>query len=133
MNSRNLLFAQLSGWWTWPGVLNKDPTVWLDWAQPANTCIPLYFSGKSGKSPAQWNSMFFAFSLIIEGTTEKVLQFKIPLKLIYNQTLALLNKKCIFEHKQRSSNNEKAINWHDFCYEKNFLVNYSELQPEGLC
>ncbi len=32
----------------------------------------------------QWSSMFFAFSLIIEGTTEKVLQFLMPLKSIYN-------------------------------------------------
>jgi hypothetical protein len=41
---------------------------------------------------------FFAFSLIIEGTTVKELQFKMPLKSIYNKTFALLNKKCIFEH-----------------------------------
>jgi hypothetical protein len=46
----------------------------------------------------QWNSAFFAFSLIKEGTTEKVLQFKMPLKSIYNKTLASSNKKCIFEH-----------------------------------
>ncbi len=24
-------------------VLNKDPTVWLDRARPANTCIPPFF------------------------------------------------------------------------------------------
>jgi hypothetical protein len=40
----------------------------------------------------------FAFSLIIEGTTEKVLQYIMPLKSIYNKTLVLLNKKCTFEH-----------------------------------
>ncbi len=34
----------------------------------------------------------FWISLIIEGTTEKVLQFKMPLKSIYNKTLTLLNK-----------------------------------------
>jgi len=28
----------------------------------------------------KWNSTFFAFSLIIEGITEKVLQFMFPLK-----------------------------------------------------
>jgi hypothetical protein len=32
----------------------------------------------------KWNSMFFAFSLIIEGATEKVRQLKMPLKSIYN-------------------------------------------------
>jgi len=40
----------------------------------------------------------FAFSLIIEGTTEKVLQFIMPLESIYKKTLVSLNKKCIFEH-----------------------------------
>ncbi len=40
----------------------------------------------------------FAFSLILEGTTGKMLQFKMPLKSVNNKTLALLNKKCIFEH-----------------------------------
>jgi len=44
------------------------------------------------------SNAFFAFSLIIEGTTEKVLQFILPLKSIYNQILVSLNKKCIFEH-----------------------------------
>ncbi len=33
----------------------------------------------------------FGFSLIIEAATEKVLQFRLPLKSIYNQTLALSN------------------------------------------
>jgi hypothetical protein len=42
--------------------------------------------------------IFFAFSLIIEGTTEKVLQLKMPLKSINSKTVALSNKKCIFEH-----------------------------------
>ncbi len=49
---------------------------------------------------SQWNSTFFiTFSLIIEGTTEKVLQFIMPLKSICNQNLKkVLKKKCIFEH-----------------------------------
>ncbi len=32
----------------------------------------------------EWNSAFFEVSLIIEGTTEKVLQFIMPLELIYS-------------------------------------------------
>ncbi len=40
----------------------------------------------------------FAFSFIIEGTTEKVLQFIIPLNSIYNQNLGFIEqKKRIFE------------------------------------
>jgi hypothetical protein len=40
----------------------------------------------------------FAFALIEEGTTEKLLQFTLPLKSFTTKTLASLNKKCIFEH-----------------------------------
>jgi hypothetical protein len=47
---------------------------------------------------AKWNSKFFAFSLTIEGTTEKVLQFPMPLKSIYNKNLGFIEQKCIFEH-----------------------------------
>jgi hypothetical protein len=46
----------------------------------------------------EWNSTFFAFSLIIEGTTEKVLQFILPLKTIYKQNFGFISQKCIFEH-----------------------------------
>ncbi len=42
--------------------------------------------------------MFFAFWLIIEGTTEKVLQFTLQLKSIYNPNLGFIAQKCIFEH-----------------------------------
>jgi hypothetical protein len=41
---------------------------------------------------------FFAFSLIIEGATEKVLQFIMPLKSICNQNLGFVEKICTFEH-----------------------------------
>ncbi len=42
--------------------------------------------------------VFLAFSLIAEGTTEKVLQLTMPLKSINNQNLGLMVQKCIFEH-----------------------------------
>ena len=35
--------------------------------------------------------------LIIEGTTEKVLQYTRPLKSIYNKNLGFIEQKCIFE------------------------------------
>jgi hypothetical protein len=41
---------------------------------------------------------FFTFSLIIEGTTEKVLQFIMPLELIYSKNFGFIEPKCIFEH-----------------------------------
>ncbi len=45
----------------------------------------------------EWNSTFFEFSLIIEGSTEKVLQFIMPLKSVYNKNLGFIEHKCIFE------------------------------------
>jgi hypothetical protein len=47
---------------------------------------------------SQWNSTFFAFSMIIEGTTEKVLQFSMLIMSIFNQNLGFTEKVCIFEH-----------------------------------
>jgi hypothetical protein len=38
----------------------------------------------------------FAFLLIIEGTTEKLLQFKIPLKSIYNQNISFIEQILYF-------------------------------------
>jgi hypothetical protein len=42
------------------------------------------------------DSTVFAFSLIIEDTTEKVLQLVIPLKSIYNQILGFIVQKMYF-------------------------------------
>jgi hypothetical protein len=52
----------------------------------------------------------FAFSLIIEGTKEKVLQFIKPLKSIYNQNLGFTEQKLYFWTLQKGSNNKKSIN-----------------------
>ncbi len=59
----------------------------------------------------------FAFSLIIGGTTEKVLQFIIPVESIYNKNFGFIEQKMYFESLQRGSNNKKSINWHYFCDE----------------
>ncbi len=75
----------------------------------------------------------FAFSLIIEGTTEKVLQTIMPLKSIYNQNLGFIEQKMYFWTAQRGLNNKISINWHHFCHENIFLVTFSELPPSGLC
>ncbi len=49
----------------------------------------------------------FAFSLIIDGATEKVLQLNMPLKSIYNQNLGLVEQKVYFLTLQTCSNNKK--------------------------
>ncbi len=41
---------------------------------------------------------FIRLPLIIEGATEKVLQFKMLLKLMCGKNLCLNEQKCIFEH-----------------------------------
>jgi hypothetical protein len=57
----------------------------------------------------QWNSTFFAFSLIVEGTIEKALKFIMPLSQFTTETLVSLSKKCIFEH-YREFQARKTIN-----------------------
>ncbi len=48
------------------------------------------------KTYPKWNSTFFAFSWIIEGATEKVLQFIMPLKSIYNRNFGFIEQKMYF-------------------------------------
>jgi hypothetical protein len=43
----------------------------------------------------QWNSMFFALSLILEGATVKVSQFIMPLGSIYSNKMSCNEQKCI--------------------------------------
>ncbi len=57
---------------------------------------------------------FFAFWLIIEGATEKVLQFILQLKSIYYKNLGFIEQKMFIWTLQRGSNKEKFINWHHF-------------------
>jgi hypothetical protein len=61
---------------------------------------------------------FFAFSIIIEGTTEKVLQFIMPFKSRYNHNIGFIEQKMYFWMLQRDSNKKTSINWHYFCHEK---------------
>ncbi len=63
--------------------------------------------------------MFFSFSLIIEGTTEKVLQFIMPLKLIYNKNFGFIELKCIFEQ-YREVQEIKTIIINNIFFMKNF-------------
>ncbi len=62
---------------------------------------------------------FFAFSLIIEGTTENVLQFMMPFQSIYNRNFGFIEQKMYFWTLQRVSSKKNSINWHHFCHEKN--------------
>ncbi len=57
----------------------------------------------------EWKPAFFALSLIIVGTTEKALQFIMPLKSIYNKNLGFVEQKMYFSTLQRGSNNNKSI------------------------
>jgi hypothetical protein len=49
----------------------------------------------------QWNSTFFAFSIIIEGTTENVMQFIMPLKSIYNKNFGFIEKNVFMKITER--------------------------------
>jgi hypothetical protein len=56
----------------------------------------------------------FAFWLIIEGTTEKVLQFIIQFKSIYNKKNCFIEQRMYFWTLQRGLFKKKFINWHYF-------------------
>ncbi len=53
----------------------------------------------------QWNSTFFTFSFIIEGTSKKVLQFLVPQQQIFKKKIVLINKNVYYEHFQKGSHN----------------------------
>jgi hypothetical protein len=54
-----------------------------------------------------WNgtARFFDFSLFIEGTTEKVLQFTMPLRSIYNQNIGFIEQISYFGAPLKGSDN----------------------------
>ncbi len=98
-----------------------------------NTRLERLASYKHTKVLVQWNSTFFWFSLIIEGTTEKVLQFIMPLRSIYNQSIGVIEQILFFRALQKGSNNKGSINGHYFCHKNIFLVTFLELPPISLC
>ncbi len=57
----------------------------------------------------------FAFSLLIEGATGKVLQFIMSFKSIFNKNLSCVEQKMYFGTIQRGSKNKKSINSNYFC------------------
>jgi hypothetical protein len=77
--------------------------------------------------------MFFEFWLFIEGATEKVLHFVIPLSQFTTKTLVSLDKKMYFWTLQRGSNKKKAIKLHYFGHDNFFLLTFLELPSIGLC
>ena len=72
----------------------------------------------------QWNRTFFAFSLIIEGTTEEVLQFLMTNMSIFNQNLGFNEKKCIFGHYREVRTIKNLSIDIDFGHENIFLVTF---------
>ncbi len=77
----------------------------------------------------EWNSTFSAFSLIIEGTTEKVLQLMLPLKSIYIINFGFIEHKMYFWTLQRVSSKKNSIYWHHFCHEKKISVDIFRAAP----
>ncbi len=77
--------------------------------------------------------VFLACSLIVEGATEKVLQFfNADYVNFQPKTLVSMEKK-YFWTLQRGPNNKKLINCHWFGHENIFLVTFKELPSVGLC
>jgi hypothetical protein len=76
--------------------------------------------------------MFFAFSLIIEGTTEKVLKFIMPLKSIHNRNFGLIEQKNVFLNPTESFKQEKLYQLALFL-PQNISVDFFELSPICFC
>ncbi len=77
--------------------------------------------------------VFFTFTLIIEGATEKDLKFKMPLKSICNRNFGSVKQKGIFEHSRRVKNRKRYVKWHYLCFKTLALFASSELLLIGLC
>jgi hypothetical protein len=76
------------------------------------------------------NSVIFTYSVIIEGATENLLQFKMPLKSIWDKTLVSLNKNVFSTARWLKPKNIFIITL--FCNKTFVLFTFSELPPIGL-
>ncbi len=74
--------------------------------QPKATFFQTYTKTITG-SLSLMEQRIFAFSLIIEGTTEKVLQFIMPLKSIYNRNFGFIEQIMYFWTTTESFKEEK--------------------------
>jgi hypothetical protein len=75
---------------------------------------------------------FFAFSLIIEGTTEKVLQFIMPLESVYNRNFGFIEQKLNFEHYREFQARKTQLIDIIFAMKK-YITTFLELPPICLC
>ncbi len=64
--------------------------------------------------------MVFEISLIIEGTTEEVLQFAMLVKSIYNNNLSFIAQKCILEPNREAQTRKNLSIDIIFVMKKNF-------------
>ncbi len=115
-----------------PPLLHYEPEMSEIWKSPK--CCQNISNTAEAKA---WNyqleqHIFFAFWLIIEGATEKVLQFIMQFKLIYNKNLCFIEQKMFFEHHREVQTRKKSLNLHYFCHDNFFLVTFSELPTIGL-
>jgi len=81
----------------------------------------------------QWNSTFFYFSLIIEGTTERVLQFIMPIRSIYNQNIGFIEQILFFELYRRVQTMRNLLIDIIFVMKIFFWWPFLGLPPVGLC
>ncbi len=82
---------------------------------------------QSGTPEGEWNSTFFVFSLIKEGTTEKVLQFIMPLKSVYNKIFGFIEQKMYFERNSEVQTIKNLLMDNIFVMTIFFLMTFSEL------
>ncbi len=81
------------------------------------------------RNDASGTAHLFAFSLIIEGTTEKMLKFIMPFKSIYNKNFDFIVQNMYFWTLRRVSSKKNFINWHHFCHERNICWPFKSCPP----
>jgi hypothetical protein len=91
-NASKLTQRQIYGKWTESAAFWKDDQPLLSFL----TGCPSEDMNYKLFTAIMEQHIFFAFSLIIEGTTEKVLQLIMPLKSIYKQNLGFIEQKMFF-------------------------------------
>jgi hypothetical protein len=69
---------------------------YMDNADDNTTCHAIHVLGPVPLINLQWNIAIFAILFIIEGTTEKVMQYIMPLKSIYNRNFGFIEHKMYF-------------------------------------
>ncbi len=78
-----------------------------------------------------WNGTahFLPFHWLLEGDTEKVLPFIMPLKVVYKRKYGLVEQKCVFEYFEKVKTRKRSMKWHYFWHKTFDLLTFFRVAP----